>query len=189
MATEFQPGSIFVTESLDSRHQMSHCSCPMLCFLQLGNTSNPAVVTVSLPGNRVRSVYGALVAETTNTTFLFGACSKLLCVIFMKKDDKKPREGKGFFPFLIFLNDDIIFLHLSCAPLLLLLTYSFACTESYPSWYYIRYRTTSSPSQYHITSKDKEPLYSCCDTIYRTCLPVQLDRGNDTGRKFDKAGA
>ncbi|CAK9863574.1 unnamed protein product [Sphagnum jensenii] len=37
----------------------------------LGNTSNPAVVTVSLPGNRVQSVYGALIAETTNTTFLF----------------------------------------------------------------------------------------------------------------------
>jgi hypothetical protein len=50
----------------------------------------------------------------------------------MKKDDKKPREGKGFFPFLIFLND-LIFLHLSCASLLLLLTYSFGCTESYPS--------------------------------------------------------
>lgn len=189
MATEFQAGSIFVTESLDSRHQMSHCSWPMLCFLQLGNTSNPAVVTVSLPGNRVQSIYGALVAETTNTTLLFGTCSKLLCVIFMKKDDKKPREGKGFFPFLIFLNDDLIFLHLSCGSLLLLLIYSFGCTESYPSWYYIRYGKTSSPSQYHITSKDKEPLYSCCDTIYRTCLPVQLIRGNDTGRKFDKAGA
>lgn len=133
MATEFQVASMFVTESLDSRHQMSHCSWPMLCFLQLGNTSHPAVVTVSLPGNKVQSVYGALIAETTNTTFLFGTCSKLLCVIFMKKDDKKPREGKGFFPFLIFLNDDLIFLHLSCASLLLLLTYSFGCTESYPS--------------------------------------------------------
>ncbi|KAH8966354.1 hypothetical protein BDL97_03G020900 [Sphagnum fallax] len=37
----------------------------------LGNISSIAVVTVTLPGNRVRSIYGTLAAETTNTTFLF----------------------------------------------------------------------------------------------------------------------
>jgi hypothetical protein len=45
--------------------------CPVSSFLQLGNISSIAVVTVTLPGNRVRSIYGTLAAETTNTTFLF----------------------------------------------------------------------------------------------------------------------
>ncbi len=70
--------------------------CPVSSFLQLGNISSIAVVTVTLPGNRVGSIYGTLAAETTNTTFLFGMCSKILC-IFPEEGRKKLDGKKGLF--------------------------------------------------------------------------------------------
>lgn len=108
--------------------------CPVSSFLQLGNISSIAVVTVALPGNRVQSIYGTLAAETTNTTFLFGMCSKILCN-FPEEGRKKLEGEKGLF-FASSLSWNIIWCFITFLMYSVcfdLVSFSFECTILTPS--------------------------------------------------------